>query len=498
MIIRVLITRDGSNQIEKMNLEDYVKGVVPSEMSYKWPVEALKAQAVAARTYAMYHMNKNKKKSYDVDDTSSKYQAYVPSKIHANTTAAVIATKGQYLSYKDKPINAVFCSSNGGTTVSAKSRWGSNYPYLIAKEDPYTKASGRAKDSHGVGMSQYGAKEAASIGLHYDQILSFYYPGTILTNIEEPIIEGKESPDTMNYKRVLKQGMSGTDVRYMKDLIFELGYYKGISKINNSTFGKDTTEAVKKFQSSNKDTSGNKLTVDGIIGKKTWDAVVKASSTIKTTTEHPLLDSKDYPNISEKALKDINSSLEGITDARYEIVKTILPMAYDREKGGEIRGLYMWGGNLYNTNLSLNIATEAKIQAGAKAYPSYYNNGRKEMMLDAVKKNPNLPAADCSGMEVGYLRKFKYVKANFDTSANSLCSASYSTSIKKSELKPGDWVGFSGHIGTYVGGGYVVEFAGGAYGCQLTELNDRRLYSFVTKKTSKGTAWNNFRDPKYY
>lgn len=102
-------------------------------------------------------------------------------------------------------------------------------------------------------------------------------------------------------------------------------------------------------------------------------------------------------------------------------------------------------------------------------------------------------------MEVGYLRKHGLVSSSFDTTANNFCtSSSHSKKISKSELRPADWVGKSGHIGTYVGGGYVVEFYGGAYGCQLTKLNDRKGYDFVSKKIRSGSAWTRFRSPIYY
>lgn len=306
----------------------------------------------------------------------------------------------------------------------------------------------------------------------------------------------------MEYKRILKQGMTGSDVRYVKNLLFELNYYNSsIKEITHNIFGKDTTEAVKNFQEKNYDSSKKKLVVDGIVGKKTWDSLVEVSKIKKDETltkQHPILKPKSYPNISKDKLALISKDLRLVSDIRYNIVTEILHYAYDHAVGGDIQALYMWGANLYNSDLKLNIATKEKIESGAKKYPQYYSNSRKEMMLEAVKKNPSLPASDCSGFEVGYLRKHKFVKNTFDTTANGLCSDSYSSSIDIKDLKPGDWVGYSGHIGTYVGGGYVVEFAGGSYGCQLTELNNRRLYSFVTQNLNKGSLWTKFRDPKYY
>jgi hypothetical protein len=143
-----------------------------------------------------------------------------------------------------------------------------------------------------------------------------------------------------------------------------------------------------------------------------------------------------------------------------------LKYAYDPEyRSGEVRALYMWGGNLYNTNLKLNIATAAKIEIGAKKNPDMYDGGRKEWMLSEVKKNPNLPASDCSGMEVGWLRKFKLTSNKFDKNANTLGSTEYSVECKVEDILPGTFAHRDGHLGTCVSKNYIVEFVGGAYGC---------------------------------
>ena len=84
MDIRVKITRDNSNRIVVLNLEEYLRGVVPAEMPASSPQEALRAQAVAARTYAVKKIEEGKNRAYDVDDTAG-YQAYVPSRIHPSS-----------------------------------------------------------------------------------------------------------------------------------------------------------------------------------------------------------------------------------------------------------------------------------------------------------------------------------------------------------------------------------------------------------------------------
>lgn len=303
----------------------------------------------------------------------------------------------------------------------------------------------------------------------------------------------------IKYTRLLKKDMSGNDVIYIKDCLFKLKYYpSNITKISNNTFGNDTYNAVLSYQTFNKDINGNKLKVDGIIGRKTWDAIIRDYEAGKVKLDVPsgLLD--NYTHISVDKREKIEAEIKNISKLRQEIILEILNYAYDKDVPGDVRALYIFGANLYDTNLKINYADEAEINRASRIYPQYFNNGRKEWMKEQVKRNPKLPASDCSGMEVGYLRKHKLVSNSFDTTANNLCSDKCSSTISKNELKPGDWVGFNGHIGTYVGAGYVVEFAGGAYGCQLTKLYDRELYDFIKKKIVQGSAWTKFRKPKFY
>lgn len=291
----------------------------------------------------------------------------------------------------------------------------------------------------------------------------------------------------MEFTRNLKRGMRGTDVRFVKDALFSLGFYSSkIKKITNSIFGPDTFVAVCKFQ------RAKGLEDDGVVGVLTWAALLSAEE-----IEFPSLNKMNHISATHRAA--IAKDLANVSELRQKIVLEILNYAYDKDVPGDVRALYIFGANLYDKDLKLNYADAAEIEKHAKYYPTYFNGGRKEWMLQQVKKNPKLPSSDCSGMEVGYLRKHKLVPNNFDTAANNLTTAKqYSTPINKKDLKPGDWVGKAGHIGTYVGGGLVVEFYGGAYGCQLTELNNRRGWNFVSKRLKVGSPWTRFRRPKFY
>lgn len=116
---------------DTLPMEDYLKGVVPFEMIASWKKEALKAQAVAARTYAVRNQSSN------MDDTVS-YQAYGGYIWDSNSTAAVDETNSQILTYNDKPIDAFYSASNGGITESNANVWGGTpLAFYPVKTDPY-------------------------------------------------------------------------------------------------------------------------------------------------------------------------------------------------------------------------------------------------------------------------------------------------------------------------------------------------------------------------
>lgn len=128
------VLRDGNGQLTLVNilpLEEYLLGVVPREMPADWPLEALKAQAVAARTYATYHVLTGGYGDYDVRNTtdSQVYGGY--SAEDPRASAAVQATAGEVAVYGGALINAYFFSSSGGYTEANENVWsGSALPYL--------------------------------------------------------------------------------------------------------------------------------------------------------------------------------------------------------------------------------------------------------------------------------------------------------------------------------------------------------------------------------
>ncbi|MDD6160893.1 MAG: SpoIID/LytB domain-containing protein, partial [Oscillospiraceae bacterium] len=123
--------------VNMVGVEDYAKGVIVREMSPSWPLEALKAQAVCARNYALYNLNKHRKYHFDICNSTC-CQAYGgTNRATAATDAAVDQTVGMRALYDGKPINCVYYSSNGGASEDAAVVWGNASPYLVGKADPF-------------------------------------------------------------------------------------------------------------------------------------------------------------------------------------------------------------------------------------------------------------------------------------------------------------------------------------------------------------------------
>ena len=124
--------------VSLVDIDDYVRGVIPYEMSPSWPLEALKAQAVAARSYAVANTNSSHTRNgFDVC-TSTCCQVYFGiGGATAHTDRAVDETAGLYAWYGNEPILAVFHASSGGATENCENVWNEALPYLRGVIDPY-------------------------------------------------------------------------------------------------------------------------------------------------------------------------------------------------------------------------------------------------------------------------------------------------------------------------------------------------------------------------
>jgi hypothetical protein len=158
--------------VEEMPLDEYLKGVVPTEMGLAKPLEALKAQAIAARSYAVT-TRRHATDGFDLCSTAH-CQVYKPKNRYADSDQAVDETSGWIVTYKGRIVATHFFAHCDGRTRSSEEVWSS--PVAYYRSVPcicgYDKLYG-----HGVGMCQRGAAAMAEQGATVEQILAHYYTG---------------------------------------------------------------------------------------------------------------------------------------------------------------------------------------------------------------------------------------------------------------------------------------------------------------------------------
>jgi hypothetical protein len=157
---RLRLLRDGAGVqvVNHLPLESYISSVVGAEMPSSWNLEALKAQAVAARSYAMAHMARPANDHWHLGDTT-RWQAYRGlDSVQPRTLEATAATAGVILSYKGGIVESLYASTS--------------------------QISAEAHGHLGASMSQHGAQDLASSGLRYEQILAHYYRGASLARLQ--------------------------------------------------------------------------------------------------------------------------------------------------------------------------------------------------------------------------------------------------------------------------------------------------------------------------
>lgn len=290
----------------------------------------------------------------------------------------------------------------------------------------------------------------------------------------------------MEFTRNLKRYVRGEDVKYAKNKLVDLGL---LHASTHDQYGNDTYKAVRAFQ------AANGLDIDGVIGALTWAALFGAESGGQAPTGAVTVPD----HIGADAASAIGKALALVSTIRQEICLDALNQAIDPYVGEEYpRSFYIRGGNLYNKDLSLNVMTEAKLNNyfSRPDYAPYYSDGREEMMREAASRSGyTQTGADCSGGIVGLWRKHRIQDSTFDANANTLYG---SHCVDTKSPQAGDLAWRSGHIGLVVGGGYIVEWVGGAYGCQLTKMNNRKVYDFIEGRLRPMSKWSAYGDPKKY
>ncbi len=143
----LLPTESGIDTINRLSLEDYLRGVVPAEMPASWPAEALKAQTLASRTYAVWQARSRAGERYDVDDTT-RYQVYLGANAERdNVNQLIDATAGQVVMYNGRIAQTYFFSTCAGWTENNEDVWtsGQPLPYLRGIHD--VDGNGRPYDA---------------------------------------------------------------------------------------------------------------------------------------------------------------------------------------------------------------------------------------------------------------------------------------------------------------------------------------------------------------
>lgn len=139
--LRIEAAPDGLRVINVVDLEAYLRGVVPAEMRASWPMEALKAQAVAARSYVLASLDPTR--PWDVC-ASEACQVYRGTAVeHPRSDRAVRATEGIVITYDGAPAAAYYHADSGGTVASAAEVWGRDVPYLRSRNDAHATSPHR-------------------------------------------------------------------------------------------------------------------------------------------------------------------------------------------------------------------------------------------------------------------------------------------------------------------------------------------------------------------
>ncbi|WP_273130833.1 stage II sporulation protein D [Bacillus weihaiensis] len=172
--VEVAVYRTKSNLVEKVALEEYVAGVVASEMPVSFELEALKAQSLAARTFIVNRLlsdfSGGKKSHTDITDQSTFNQAYKNKEelkelwkdqydvYMSKIEAAVFATRGFILTYDEEPIDPSFFSASNGYTENSEEIWSYPLPYLRSVESPWDKQSPHYHDQKVLELEQFEKK----------------------------------------------------------------------------------------------------------------------------------------------------------------------------------------------------------------------------------------------------------------------------------------------------------------------------------------------------
>ncbi|MBK8396909.1 MAG: SpoIID/LytB domain-containing protein [Leptospiraceae bacterium] len=218
--------------VNKLPMEDYLLGVVAAEMPSGWHLEALKSQAVAARTYAVDSILASPYSTYHVESTtqSQVYGGIKRETVRSNQ--AVRETKGEILLYKDRPARTFYHSNSGGITESPEFVWGyTGLNYLLVVESPHCKAATNFEWKINLTRAEMQEKLKS---LELEEIKNIKVTESTPSGRAKLIeIEGKEKTISMNaveFRRAIGQIL-------MRSLLFEIELQEDVFRITGRGFG---------------------------------------------------------------------------------------------------------------------------------------------------------------------------------------------------------------------------------------------------------------------
>lgn len=226
----------GLTAVNIVPVDGYLRSVVPEEMPVDWPAEAIKAQSVAARSFALASRGRHASEGYDLC-TTTHCQLYTGTTAEKSASnAAIKATRGEVLTYGGKPIEALFHTDSGGMTENSEDVWGSHVPYLRAAKDtpaktmPWTKAISRADLERKLAAKGHDIGKVRSLVLSPLAIGRSAKDRTASGRVKTMTVKGTKGTATLSgttWRSLLGLKSTLFDAKLAKDMVTFTGYGSG-------------------------------------------------------------------------------------------------------------------------------------------------------------------------------------------------------------------------------------------------------------------------------
>lgn len=226
----------GLTAVNIVPVDGYLRSVVPEEMPVDWPAEAIKAQSVAARSFALASRGRHASEGYDLC-TTTHCQLYTGTAAEKSVSnAAIKATRGEVLTYGGKPIEALFHTDSGGMTENSEDVWGSHVPYLRAVKDtpaktmPWTKTISRANLERKLAAKGHDIGKVRSLALSPLAIGRSAKDRTASGRVKTMTVKGTKGTATLSgttWRSLLGLKSTLFDAKLTKDAVTFTGYGSG-------------------------------------------------------------------------------------------------------------------------------------------------------------------------------------------------------------------------------------------------------------------------------